>query len=122
MQQIESSGAYWYNALLVSLNSGSATACSFKLPIRSQRGSLTDAFTTSGANGGQSYGNQDDPSSAMDRTISFAPHRLITNFTYQFPDQRFALVQRPDSGWLDAAGSVPSSLDTRSLSRITFCW
>src|SRR5258707_8658576 len=85
MQQIESSGAYWYNALLVGLNKRFRHGLQFQVSYTFTRDLSTDAFTTSGANGGQSVGNQDDPKQRYGPEYFIRPQRFITNFTYQLP-------------------------------------
>ncbi len=85
MQQIESSGSYWYNALLVGLNKRLSHGLQFQVSYTFTRDLSTDAFTTSGANGGEAYGNQDDPHQRYGPEYFVRPHRFITNFTYQLP-------------------------------------
>ena len=85
MQQIESSGSYWYNALLVGLNKRFSHGLQFQVSYTFTRDLSTDAFTTTGANGGESLGNQDDARQRYGPEYFVRPHRFITNFTYQFP-------------------------------------
>jgi len=85
MQQIESSGSYWYNALLVGLNKRFSHGLQFQVSYTFTRDLSTDAFTTNGANGGESIGNQDDPRQRYGPEYFVRPHRFITNFTYQLP-------------------------------------
>src|SRR5205814_3073372 len=61
MQQIESSGAYWYNALLVGLNKRFRHGLQFQASYTFTRDLATDADTTDGPNGGNSIGDQNDP-------------------------------------------------------------
>jgi Carboxypeptidase regulatory-like domain/TonB dependent receptor len=85
MLQIESSGAYWYNALLVGLNKRFRHGLQFQVSYTFTRDLTTDPFTTSGANGGQSVGDQNDPKQRYGPDYFIRPQRFITNFTYQLP-------------------------------------
>lgn len=85
MQQIESSGASWYNALLVSLNKRFSHGLQFQVSYTFSRDLSTDAATTTGPNGGTSIGNQDDPAQRYGPDNFIRPQRFITNFTYQLP-------------------------------------
>jgi Carboxypeptidase regulatory-like domain/TonB dependent receptor len=85
MQQIESSGAYWYNALLVGLNKRLSHGLQFQASYTFTRDLATDAFTTSGPNGAQTIGDQNDPKQRYGPDEFVRPHRFIANFTYQFP-------------------------------------
>jgi len=85
LQQIESSGAYWYNALLVSLNKRLTHGLQFQISYTFTRDLATDAFTTSGPNGAQTIGDQNDPKQRYGPDEFVRPHRFIANFTYQLP-------------------------------------
>jgi Carboxypeptidase regulatory-like domain/TonB dependent receptor len=85
MQQIESSGSYWYNALLVGLNKRLSRGLQFQLSYTFTRDLSSDAFTTSGPNGAQTIGDQNDPKQRYGPDEFVRPHRFIANFTYQFP-------------------------------------
>lgn len=85
MQQIESSGAYWYNALLVGVNKRLSKGLQFQVSYTFTRDLSDDAFTTSGPNGAQTIGDQNDPRQRYGPDYFIRPHRFITNFTYQLP-------------------------------------
>jgi len=82
----------------------SATACSFKLPIRSRAISPVTLSLRSAPTAANPTVIRTIPSSAMVRTISFA--RTVQQLYLSVPrTKEFALVQRPDSGWLDGRRS-----------------
>lgn len=85
MEQIESSGASWYNALLVSLNKRFSQGLQFQLSYTFSRSYSTDDATSTGPNGGTSYGDQNDPAQRYGQDNFIRPQRFIANFTYQLP-------------------------------------
>jgi len=65
----------------------------------------TDAFTTSGANGGQSTAIRTIPKQRYGPDYFIRPHRFITNFTYQFLPTKIRARQRQTH----VAGCLPES-------------
>ena len=104
MQQIESSGAYWYHALLVGVNKRPSKGLQFQLSYTFTRDLSSDAFTTSGANGGQTIGDQNDPGQRYGPDFFIRPHRFIANFTYQLPGPKDLRSLRGEllGGWMVA--------------------
>jgi len=102
MQQIESSGAYWYNALLVGVNKRLSKGLQFQASYTFTRDLSDDAFTTSGANGAQTIGDQNSPSQRYGPDYFIRPHRFITNFTYQLPGPKDLRSFRGEllGGWM----------------------
>jgi len=85
MQQIESAGASWYNALLVSLSKQLSHGLQFQASYTFARDLATDATTSTGPNGGVSIGNQNDSTQRYGPDQFIREHRFIINFTYDFP-------------------------------------
>jgi hypothetical protein len=102
MQQIESSGAYWYNALLVGLNKRLSHGLQFQVSYTFTRDLSDDAFTTNGANGATSVGDQNVPRDRYGPDLFVRPHRFITNFTYQIPGPKDVRSFRGEvfGGWM----------------------
>jgi hypothetical protein len=101
MQQIESAGATWYNALLVSLNKRFSHGLQLQASYTFSKDLATDFGTSTGANGGSSAGNQNDPKSRYGPDNFIRPHRLILNYLYQFPSfsKQNAFVRQALGGW-----------------------
>jgi hypothetical protein len=104
MDQIESAGASWYNALLVGLNKRFSDGLQFQLSYTFSRSLSTDNSTTTGPNGGISYGNQNDPSQRYGPDDFIRPQRFIANFTYQLPGPKDtqSLKGQALGGWMVA--------------------
>jgi hypothetical protein len=104
MLQIESAGSSWYNALLVGLNKQFSHGLMFQLSYTFSRSLSTDAQTTTGPNGGISYGNQDDSSQRYGQDNFIRPQRFVANFTYQLPGPKdlHSLSGRALGGWMVA--------------------
>lgn len=104
MDQIESSGASWYNALLASLNKRFSNGFMFQLSYTFSRSMSTDDGTTTGPNGGLSYGNQDDPAQRYGQDNFIRPQRFIANFTYELPGpkDKHSLMGQTLGGWMVA--------------------
>jgi hypothetical protein len=102
MQQIESSGAYWYNALLVGVNKRLNKGLQFQVSYTFTRDLSDDAFTTSGANGAQTIGDQNSPSQRYGPDYFIRPHRFVANFTYQLPGPKDLRSFRGEllGGWM----------------------
>jgi hypothetical protein len=102
MIQIESAGASWYNALLVSLNKRFSHGLQFQVSYTFARDLSTDYGSTTGPNGGDSVGNQNDPTSRYGPDNFIRQHRFIVNYTYELPSghTKSAFVHRALGGWL----------------------
>lgn len=101
MQQIESGGASWYNALLISLSKQLSRGLQFQASYTFARDLATDATTSTGPNGGVSIGDQNDPSQRYGPDQFIREHRFIINFTYDFPTpfKDNALARQALGGW-----------------------
>jgi len=101
MTQIESSGASWYNALLVSLNKRFSHGLQAQVSYTFSRDMSTTFGSTTGPNGGSVYGNQNVPGSRYGLDNFIRPHRLIINYSYQLPKPRWdnPFVQQALGGW-----------------------
>jgi hypothetical protein len=102
MLQIESAGASWYNALLVSLTKHFSHGLQFQASYTFSRDLATDGSTTTGANGGLSIGDQNNPAQRYGPDSFIRPHRFITNFTYQLPGPKdvHSLKGQVLGGWM----------------------
>jgi len=102
LQQIESSGATWYNALLVGLNKRFSHGLQLQASYTFSKSLATDFGTSTGANGGSSAGNQNDPKSRYGPDNFIRPHRLILNYLYQLPSpgKQHAFVRQALGGWM----------------------
>jgi hypothetical protein len=83
--QIESAGASWYNALLVSSNKRFSHGLQAQVSYTFSRNLTTDPLTSVNGNGGISNGDQNNPKQRYGPDFFVREHRLIANFTYQFP-------------------------------------
>jgi Carboxypeptidase regulatory-like domain len=86
--QIESAGASWYNALLVSLNKRFSHGLQAQVSYTFSRNLTTDPLTSVNGNGGFSNGDQNNPKQRYGPDFFVREHRLIANYTYQFPGPR----------------------------------
>ena len=83
--QIESAGASWYNALLMSLNKRFSHGLQAQVSYTFSRNLTTDPLTSVNGNGGFSNGDQNNPKLRYGPDFFVREHRLIANYTYQFP-------------------------------------
>jgi hypothetical protein len=83
--QIESAGASWYNALLVSLNKRFSHGLQAQVSYTFSKNLTTDPLTSVGGNGGFSNGDQNNPKKRYGPDFFVRERRLIANYTYQFP-------------------------------------
>jgi hypothetical protein len=83
--QIESAGASWYDALLVSLNKRFSHGLQTQISYTFSKNSTTDPLTSINGNGGFSNGDQNNPKLRYGPDFFVREHRLIANVTYQFP-------------------------------------
>src|SRR5207302_10485726 len=102
LQQIESSGATSYNALLVGLNKRFSHGLQLQASYTFSKSLATDFGTSTGANGGSSAGNQNDPKSRYGPDNFIRPHRLILNYLYQLPSpgKQHPFVRQALGGWM----------------------
>src|SRR5262249_7768323 len=85
MQQIESSGASWYNALLVSLTKQFSRGLTLQASYTFAKDLSTDYTSTVGPNGGQSVGDQNNSAQRYGPDYFIRKHRFIINYAYEFP-------------------------------------
>ena len=85
MLQIESAGASWYNALLVSLSKQFSKGLQFQASYTFAKELSTDATTSTGPNGGVAIGDQNIPSQRYGPDAFIRQHRLIVNYSYDLP-------------------------------------
>ena len=104
MQEIQSSGSSWYNALLVGLNKRFGHGLTSQVSYTFSRDLSTDAFSTTGPNGGSSYGDQDNPKQRYGPDSFVREHRFIANFTYHVPGPKNArsFIGEALGGWMVA--------------------
>ncbi|HUL33124.1 MAG TPA: carboxypeptidase regulatory-like domain-containing protein [Candidatus Eisenbacteria bacterium] len=104
MLQIESGGASWYNAFLVSLNKRFSSGLQFQLSYTFSKSLSTEAMTSNGPDGGESYGDQNDPSQRYGPDLFIRPQRLILNFSYELPGpkERHSFKGQALGGWMVA--------------------
>ena len=86
--QIESAGASWYNALLVSLNKRFSHGMQAQISYTFSKNSTTDPLTSVLGNGGFSNGDQNNPKLRYGPDFFVREQRLIANYTYQFPSPK----------------------------------
>jgi hypothetical protein len=101
MQQIGSSGASWYNALLVSLNKRFSHGLAAQVSYTFSKDMSTSVGSTTGANGGSVVGNQNVPSAGYGLDNFIRPNRLIVNYSYELPKlhSENTFVQQVVNGW-----------------------
>ncbi len=85
IQQIESSGASWYNGLEVSLNKRFSNGLQFLAAYTFARDLATDASISDGANGGLAYGDQNNPKSRYGPDEFIREHRVVISYLYELP-------------------------------------
>ncbi|MGB7281502.1 MAG: TonB-dependent receptor [Candidatus Acidiferrum sp.] len=101
MTQIESDGASWYNALLVSLNKRFSHGLQAQVSYTWAK-DLSDTYgSTTGPNGGSVTGNQDDLAAGYGPDNFVRPQRLVVNYSYQFPKPHWgnAFANEAVGGW-----------------------
>lgn len=102
MIQIESAGASWYNALLVGLNKRFSHGLQFQASYTFSRDLSTAYGSTTGPNGGDAVGNQDDPASRYGPDDFIREHRFVVNYTYELPSPhtKSTFVHQALGGWM----------------------
>src|SRR5262249_54041465 len=80
-QVIESAGSSWYNAILVSLNKRFSHGLRIQGSYTFAKSLATDAASSTGPNGGDAVGDQNNPSQRYGPDQFIRKHRLIVNYT-----------------------------------------
>jgi hypothetical protein len=101
MTQIESAGASWYNALLVSLTKQFRNGLQFQASYTFAKDLATDSSSTTGPNGGSSVGDQNSPRQRYGPDFFIRKHRLVVNYSYEFPTpfKQHAFARQALGGW-----------------------
>jgi hypothetical protein len=85
MFDIQSTGFAWYNALQASLTKRFSHGLQFLASYTFAR-DLANVFgSTNGPNGGQMYGNNNDPRSNYGPDVFVRPHRFVLSGVYELP-------------------------------------
>jgi hypothetical protein len=101
MTQIESDGSSWYNALLVSLNKRFSHGLQAQVSYTWAKDLSSTFGSTTGPNGGEVTGNQNNLASGYGPDNFVRPQRLVINYSYQLPKIRYNSVfaQQVVNGW-----------------------
>lgn len=101
MLQIESSGASWYNALLVSLLKRFSNGLQFQASYTLAKDLTTDSTTSTGPNGGVAIGDQNNGAQRYGPDSFIRKHRFIVNYSYEFrtPFKEHAFARTALGGW-----------------------
>jgi Carboxypeptidase regulatory-like domain len=101
MLQIGSGGASWYNALLVSLNHRFSHGLQAQVSYTWSKDLSDTVGSTTGPNGGQAVGNQNNLRSGYGPDNFVRPHRLVINYSYQLPKPHWssAFARQALGGW-----------------------
>jgi hypothetical protein len=83
--QIESTGASWYNALLVNFTQRFKGGSEAQVAYTWSRSLSDTVAASSGPNGGSRTGDQNDPRADYGPDFFNRPQRLVANFVYQIP-------------------------------------
>ena len=106
--QIESAGASWYNGLLVTLNHRFSHGLRAQGAYTFAKNLSADATSPLGAvsaaddpNGGGVTGDQNNPKQRYGPDGFVRAHRLVVNYTYDFPSPKFAnaMLSQAIGGW-----------------------
>jgi hypothetical protein len=97
--QIQSQGAYWYNALESSLTKRFNRGLQFQVSYTFAKELSTFDGTTSGNNGGVSLGDQNHPLYGPEGFIR--PHRFVLSYVYSLPSPSnvHSLLREVFGGW-----------------------
>jgi hypothetical protein len=111
MLQIESSGASWYNALLVSLSKRFSNGLQFQASYTFAKDLTTDATTSTGPNGGVAVGDQNNGARRYGPDLFIRKHRFIVNYSYEFrtPFKEHAFARTALGGWSIAGVTTAQS-------------
>jgi hypothetical protein len=101
MTQIESDGASWYNALLVSLNKRFSHGLQAQVSYTWAKDLSTSVGSTTGPNGGTVTGNQNNLAAGYGPDNFVRPQRLVINYSYQLPKPHWdnAFARQALGGW-----------------------
>jgi hypothetical protein len=109
-QEIESAGSSWYNALLVTLNKRFSHGLRVQGSYTFAKSLATDAASTTGPNGGQAIGDQNNPSQRYGPDSFIRKHRLIVNYTYDLPGPKNnGMLKQALGGWTVAGVTTVQS-------------
>jgi len=122
-RQINSEGASWYNGLEASLTKRFSHGLQFLASYTWAKELTTDFASSIAANGGLSYGNQNDPRARYGPDYYIRPQRFVVSYVYAPPffQHSGALVRNTLGGWKIAgvttiqAGHPLGVLDTNAL-------
>ena len=111
MLQIESSGASWYNALLVSLSKRFSNGLQFQASYTFAKDLTTDATSSTGPNGGVAVGDQNNAAQRYGPDLFIRKHRFIVNYSYEFrtPFKEHAFARTALGGWSIAGVTTAQS-------------
>jgi hypothetical protein len=115
--QIESTGASWYNAMVVSLNKRFSKGLQFLASYTwSSDLATTQTSTTSTGTGGEAIGDQNNARERYGWDNFVRPQRLIASWVYQFPNitGANAFARKALGGW-----SVAGVMTVQSGQRLT---
>lgn len=101
LDEIDSSGESWYNALLVSLNKKFGHGLQAQLSYTFSK-DLADAFLMSTlSNGGVVLGNQNNPRQSYGPDFYTRPQRFVANYIYELPGPKELTSLRGEllGGW-----------------------
>ncbi len=101
MQDIEPSGAAWYNALNVSLEKRFSHGLQFLGSYTWSKQMSTDSNSVNGANGGSATGNQNDPRQRYGPDSFIRPQRFVLSAVYALPGPKdlHSLLGQTLGGW-----------------------
>ena len=101
MLQIGSGGASWYNALLVSLNKRFSHGLQAQVSYTWSKDLSDSVGSTTGPNGGQVVGNQNNLATDYGPDNFVRPQRLVINYSYQLPKPHWnnTFAQQTLGGW-----------------------
>ena len=83
--QIESTGASWYNALLVNFTQRFKNGSEAQVAYTWSQSLSDSAGQSTGPNGGVRIGDQNDPRADYGPDLFNRPQRLVANFVYEIP-------------------------------------
>jgi hypothetical protein len=101
MLQIGSGGASWYNALLVSLNKRFSHGLQAQVSYTWSKDLSNTVGSTTGPNGGQVIGDQNNLAKDYGPDNFVRPQRLVINYSYHLPKPHWnsTLAQQTLGGW-----------------------
>ena len=105
--QDESTGSDWYHAMLVNFNQHFKGGSEVQVAYTWSRNLTDTAGESTGANGGQRLGNQNDPHADYGPDQFNRPQRFVANFVYEIPTpfRKSSLLGEAFGGWA-ASGVV----------------